>query len=193
MLKVSDIATTTGQLSEVQAQNLIPLPPPYDDLLSLPPRKTVTAKGSVPIDTSLDGFSALGQTRPQTPEEEHQFVAAFLSGISKLLSEDNNWTFLKQLELSLDHCARCQTCTEACPIYEASGHDEIYRPTFRSEVFRRLVKQYGKTGGKTVAWLKGEDIELNSATVAGCWNWLIAARCAAVALKPVPSAWTTPS
>ena len=117
------------------------------------------------IDTSLDGFSALGLSRPQTPEEEQQFVEQFLSGLEKLLREDNNWPFLEQLRLSLDHCTRCQTCVEACPIYTASGHDEVYRPTFRSEIFRRLVNEYTKPGGKAAAWVKGEHIELNAATL----------------------------
>ena len=154
-----------AQLSEVPPQRLLPLPAPYDDTETLTPRKALDQKVLDRIDTSLDGFSALGLSRPQTPEAEQQFVERFLSGLEKLLSADNNWPFLEQLTLSLDHCARCQTCVEACPIYTASGHDEVYRPTFRSEVFRRLVNEYAKPGGKALAWLKGEHIELNAATL----------------------------
>ncbi len=165
MLRLSQIADASGALSEVQVQKLIPLPAPYDDAASLPQLKVLDPRVANTIDTSLDGFSAVGVTRPRTPEEERQFVAAFLSGIEKLLSKENNWTFLRQLQLSLDHCARCQTCVEACPIYLASGHDEVYRPTFRSEVFRRLVKQHGRTGGKALAWFSGETIELNATTL----------------------------
>ena len=155
VLKLSDIATQPGQLSEVPPQRLMPLPAPYDDIAKLPPRKVLNQKVLDRIDTSLDGFSALGLSRPQTPEEEQQFVERFLSGLEKLLSEDNNWTFLEQLRLSLDHCARCQTCVEACPIYTASGHDEVYRPTFRSEVFRRLVNEYAKPGGRSAGMAQG--------------------------------------
>jgi len=135
VLKLSDIATQPGQLSEVPPQRLMPLPAPYDDIAKPTPRRVLDRKVLDRIDTSLDGFSALGLSRPQTPEEEQQFVEQFLSGLEKLLSEDNNWPFLEQLRLSLDHCTRCQTCVEACPIYTASGHDEVYRPTFRSEIF----------------------------------------------------------
>jgi Fe-S oxidoreductase len=163
--KLGDIASQSGQLSQVPVQSLMPLPAPYDRIADLPPRKVLNQKVLDRIDTSLDGFSALGLSRPQTPEEEQQFVERFLSGLEKLLSKENNWTFLEQLTLSLDHCARCQTCVEACPIYTASGHDEVYRPTFRSEVFRRLVNEYAKPGGKTLAWLKGEHVELNAATL----------------------------
>jgi Fe-S oxidoreductase len=165
VLKLSDIATQAGPLSEVPPRALLPLPAPYDDIATLPPRKVLNQKVLARIDTSLDGFSALGFSRPLTPEEEQQFVERFLSGLEKLLSADNNWPFLEQLRLSLDHCARCQTCVEACPIYTASGHDEVYRPTFRSEIFRRLVNEYAKPGGKTLAWLKGEHIELNAVTL----------------------------
>ncbi len=117
MLKISDIASAAGPLSELQAENLIPLPAPYDDVATLPPRKVLDPKVAATVDISLDGFSALGLRRPQTPEDESSFVAAFLSGVEKLLNKDNNWAFLKQLQLSLDHCARCQTCVEACPVY----------------------------------------------------------------------------
>ena len=165
MLKLSDIATQAGPLSEVPPRALLPLPAPYDDIATLPPRKVLNQKVLDKIDTSLDGFSALGLARPQTRKEEQKFVERFLSGLEKLLSKENNWTFIEQLKLSLEHCARCQTCVEACPIYTASGHDEVYRPTFRSEVFRRLVNEYAKPGGKALAWLKGEHVELNAATL----------------------------
>src|ERR1017187_1421982 len=108
--KLGDIASQSGQLSQVPVQSLMPLPAPYDRIADLPPRKVLNQKVLDRIDTSLDGFSALGLARPQTPEEEHEFVERFLSGLEKLLSADNNWTFLEQLTLSLDHCARCQTC-----------------------------------------------------------------------------------
>ena len=98
-------------------------------------------------------------------KKSNSLSSDFFPVLKSCSSEDNNWPFLEQLRLSLDHCARCQTCVEACPIYTASGHDEVYRPTFRSEIFRRLVKEYAKPGGKTLARLKGEHIELNAATL----------------------------
>ena len=165
MLKPAHVAKGFGQLTAVDAQRLMPLPPPYDDVSSLPQRKTLDARSAARVDVSLDGFSALGFSRPQTREEEEKLVNAFVSGLRKLLDADDNWTFLRQLRLSLNHCARCQTCVDACPIYEASGHDEVYRPTFRSEVFRRVVSQYAAPGGKLWARLKGESIDLNSSTL----------------------------
>ncbi|MCP4580241.1 MAG: (Fe-S)-binding protein, partial [candidate division Zixibacteria bacterium] len=52
-------------------------------------------------------------------------------------------------------------CVDACPIYEASGNNEIYRPTYRSEVWRRLVKKYVKPSGKFFSKFTDGDIEVN--------------------------------
>ncbi len=189
MVKIGDIASDRSRLTELCTDALIPLPSPYDDDAALPPRKAANPK----FDTSLDGFSALGLTRPQTPEEEEKLIASFLAGIDKLLDEGNNWTFLNQLQLSLDHCARCQTCVEACPVYTASGREEIYRPTFRSEVFRRLVKQ--QTHGRALAWLKGEQIELNITTLyrllESSYRCTLCRRCAQVCPMGVDNALLT--
>ncbi len=92
-------------------------------------------------------------------------VERFLAGLKKLISRRDNWTFLQQLMLSVEHCAKCQTCVDACPIYEASGYNEIYRPTYRSEVLRRLIYKYTKPGGKLFGRFKHGDIELNWNTI----------------------------
>ena len=65
----------------------------------------------------------------------------------------------------MEHCAKCQTCSEACHIFEASGRNEIYRPTYRSEIVRRLYFKYVKRGGLVSAWQHG-DIKLNWPLVA---------------------------
>ena len=165
MLKIEDIARPADRLSEIVQERMVPLPPPYDGFDASPPRKRLTDKARANCDCSLDGFLAVGMTRPKTEEEEQQLIKRFIAGLDRLLSPDDNWAFLQQLMLSLDQCARCQTCVEACPIYTASGRNEVYRPTFRSEVFRRIVKKYAKPGGKLLAKLKGEDIEVNATTI----------------------------
>ena len=70
VLKVSDIASKAGQLTQVPPQSLVPLPAPYDRVADLPSRKVLNQNVLDRIDTSLDGFSALGLSRPQTPEEK---------------------------------------------------------------------------------------------------------------------------
>jgi Fe-S oxidoreductase len=169
MIKIEDIARPADRLTAVDPASLLPLPPPYDGADALPPPKRLTEKARANCDCSLDGFLAVGMARPKTEEEEQQLVERFIAGLDRLLSSDDNWAFLQPLTMSLDHCAHCQTCVEACPIYTASSRDEVYRPTFRSEIFRRIVKKYAKKyakrGGKLLAKLKGEDIELNATTI----------------------------
>jgi Fe-S oxidoreductase len=164
-LRPGDIAQPAGQLAKIDAPDLLAFPPPYDRIEEQLPRKALTDPVRSQADMSLDGFSALGIPRPGTPQEEKELAERFLSGLRKLLSKENNWTFLEQLTLSLEHCTRCQTCIEACPVYTASGRSDVYRPTYRSEVFRRLVHKYARPGGKWLSPLKGEDIELNAATL----------------------------
>lgn len=149
-------------MAEIDASKFLPLPAPYD---VQPKWIPLSDHARHVIDTSLDGFVGLGVAVPQTLREERRLVDGFLAGLRKLLSPDDNWGFLEQLVLSLEHCTRCQSCVEACPIYVESGRNEVYRPTYRSEVLRRLVNQYIRPGGKWLSAIKGEDIELNATTV----------------------------
>jgi len=121
----------------------------------------------------LDGTRALALPSPQTPEEEQRLVASFLSGLEKLFSREDNWTFLQPLVLSMEHCAHCQTCADACHIFEASGEEEIYRPTYRSEILRRLYFEHVRGGGLVSAWQHG-TVEL---------NWPMVARLAELAYR----------
>jgi len=77
-----------------------------------------------------------------------------------------NWTFWQPLVHSLESCVKCQTCSGACPIYLSSGKQEIYRPTYRGEVLRRIINKYVKKGGSISSRLNGEEIDLNWPTVA---------------------------
>lgn len=51
---------------------------------------------------------------PKTPEEEEEMVNRFIDGVRKLFSPDNNWTCLAMLDTSMDYCAQCNSCSEAC-------------------------------------------------------------------------------
>lgn len=165
MIRIEDIGRPTDQLTDGALGHLVPLPPPYDATDGLPTRKRLSDQAITDCDSSLDGFLAVGMSRPKNKAEEQRLIERFIAGLDRLVSSEDNWTFLQQLTLSLDHCAHCQTCVESCPLYTASGHEEVYRPTFRSEAFRRIVKKYTRPGGKMLAKLKGEDIELNAAAI----------------------------
>jgi len=164
ILKPADISVPGDFLCRIKPGDLAPLPAPYEDFnLRVPtPLKADKVKN---LETSLDDTLAVCIPRPSTKEEEDALVLKFLSGLKKLFEKENNWTFLQQLTLSMEHCARCQTCSEACPVFEMSGRQEIYRPIFRSEVLRRIYRKYLRPGGKIAAKWTG-DIDLNWTTVA---------------------------
>ncbi len=165
-LKLTDFSKDGDtQLTAVDIDDLVTLPPPYDKIEELPGWKRITKDQKERLVCNLDGVVALNLTRLQHKEEEERYVKQFVSGLKKLLSPENNWTFLQPLLLSLDYCARCQTCNDSCPIYLASNKNDLYRPTYRSEIFRRLVNKYVKPGGKLRAKLNKSDIELNWTTI----------------------------
>jgi Fe-S oxidoreductase len=166
-LKIADISRDgDAPLTEINLAELEPLPPPYDKIDEQREFRQLTEEQKERLVCNLDGVvSYAGLPKPRTKAEEKKYVEQFVSGLKKLLSKENNWTFLQPLLLSIDYCAQCQTCCEACPIYLGSGRNEIYRPTYRSEIFRRLVNKYARPGGKLRAKLNREDIELNWTTI----------------------------
>jgi len=158
---ISDISRNPSeQLLQIREEELMPLP-----CGSGKPLKTLTDEQKSQIECSWDGVTALRLPKPANKEEEAQLVRSFLSGLKKLLSEDDNWTLLQPLKISLDYCAKCQMCNEACPIYVGSGRQEIYRPTYRSEVLRRIVNRYKKKSNSFFDWFTGNDVDLNWTTI----------------------------
>lgn len=176
VVKINDISKNGDRpLTEVDLQDLVPLPPPYDKLEDQPKWKPLSENAKKDFACELDGVVGLALRRPESAEEEKKIVDQFVEGLHKLLSRENNWSFLKPLTLSIDYCARCQTCSDACPVYEMSGENEVYRPTYRSDVFRRLVNKYVKPGGKIRAKLGQGDIDLNWTAISRLYE--LAYRC----------------
>jgi Fe-S oxidoreductase len=180
--RLSDISKKDGKpLADLNRGHLMALPYPLNSFngeISSGLKEEQKQKYEV----SLDGLSAVNIPRPQSAAEEAELVQKFLAGLKKLFSSQDNWTFLQPLILSLDYCVKCQTCSKACPIYEASGKQEIYRPTWRSEILRRLYKKYVDGGNRLLTWLNGDDIELNWTTIArlaeSAYRCTICRRCA---------------
>jgi Fe-S oxidoreductase len=181
-LPVADMSKREGELlSPLRPEELVPLPPPYDQDGVQRPWKEISAETRQRLVCNLDGVIATGLPQPRDEAEKKQLVDKFRAGLEKLLQANNNWTFLQPLVLSLDFCMQCQTCTSACPVYTASGK-ELYRPTYRSEIVRRLVKKYVKPGGKLLARLFHGDIDLNWTLVTRlyelCYRCTLCRRCA---------------
>ena len=88
----------------------------------------------------------------------------FSPGLKKLFEKENNWTFLQPLMLSMEHCAKCQTCSEACPVFEMSGGRKSTAP-FSAPKSCAGFTEVSKPGGKITSKLTG-DIDLNWTTIA---------------------------
>lgn len=164
-MRAEEISKPCEQLVEIRCEDLPPLPPPYENFED-DPITSLSDDQKTRWEYSLDGVSGLNLPKPESPEEEKRLVEAFLSGLHKLLTKENNWTFLQPLSLSLEYCAKCQTCADACPAFEMSGKKDIYRPTFRSDVLRKIAKKYLTKNGKILAAFRGHDIDLNWNTIA---------------------------
>ncbi len=152
-------------LVHLQNEDLMALPQPLESPAKDRDWKPLSATVAEKYECGLDDTCALNVPQPKTPEEEEALVAKFLAGLNKLFTKENNWTFLQPLLLTMECCARCNTCSDGCHIFEASGGNEVYRPTFRSEILRRLYFKYVRHGGLLSAWQHG-DVDLNWPLVA---------------------------
>ncbi len=164
-IRIKDFGKKADQLVNIDLSKIAKLPYPYENWED-PPYPEIPEAKKAKVDTSLDGVLNLGVAHPESEEEKERLVAKFLEGVKKLLTKENNWMFLQPLLLSLDNCVKCNTCSEACPIFEMSGREEVYRPLFRSDILRQIIKKYITPGGKLTAKFTGADIDLNWDTVA---------------------------
>jgi Fe-S oxidoreductase len=160
-------------LAHVENGDLMPLPAPLDSPDKDKLWTALSAATKQNCECGLDDTCALNLPQPKTPEAEAELVRQFLSGLEKLFNVENNWTLLQPLVMTMEHCAKCQTCSDACHIYEASGQNEVYRPTFRTEILRRAYFKHVKKGGLISQWQHG-DIEV---------NWPMVARLAELAYR----------
>lgn len=159
---VKDMGKHPGEpLAQINPLEQIPLPPPFDKLEEEPPFAQLSEEAREKY-VVLDDTIAVNIEKPKTKEEEEKLLKGFLSGLEKLFSVEDNWTFLQPFEMSMEHCARCQSCSDACPIFEESGGNELYRPIYRSEVLRRIYFKYVKKSSPAVHG----DIDLTWETVA---------------------------
>ena len=159
-LKLNDVATVEGQLVSIKEEDL---PKTRLDLEFLP-WKPFTEEQKKNTACILDDVCILNIPKPQSPEEEEELVNKFLNGMRKLFDKENNFTCLPMLKTSMENCVQCNSCSEACHLYEMSGNNDMYRPNFRSEIFRRIYKKYVKKE-PFAQWRYG-DIDLNWKTIA---------------------------
>ena len=167
LIRPRDIAIRGEQLTQVlDNKHLMPLPAPFEDPATWPKYKELKQEWRDTYYAELDGVIALDNfKKPQTPEEEEELCNKFLKGLEKLVNDEANKGMIQVLDLTVEYCAKCNTCSDACHIFVATDRNEIYRPTWRIEVLRRLIKKYINKEGKLKAWFTGADVDLNWETV----------------------------
>ena len=166
-VRITDVSRPDREpLLRLERDRLMPLAPPLDDASALPPLSPLSASARERFETGLDDTCAVSVPQPKTPEEERELVGRFLSGLDKLFQRENNWTFLQPL--AADHGALRQVPDVLRGLPHLRGErrgEELYRPTYRSEIMRRLYFKYVKNGGLLSAWQHG-DITVNWPLVA---------------------------
>ena len=154
---IKDFGSAEAVLSPLEPCDLVPLPGENELIKFREMKPEVKEK----FDFTLDGFSALNLPIPRTKEAEAAIVNGFLTGLEKLFQKENNWVFLLPMTLSNEYCMQCNTCNESCHIYTESGRKDIYRPNYRSEALRRIIRRYFSKSGKLLRKWAGADLELN--------------------------------
>jgi Fe-S oxidoreductase len=165
-MRVEDIGLPGDPLVEIESGDLMPLPDGTPISNQRPALNKLKEEQRKQYDCSLDGFAAIGIPRPASRQEEEEIVGRFLQGLERLFSREDNWTFLQPLVHSLEYCVKCQLCSDSCPVYLASGRKEIYRPTFRPELLRRITNKYIKKRNSFLLKATRSDIELNFTVIA---------------------------
>jgi Fe-S oxidoreductase len=164
-VKFKDFSKPLDQLVEIDMKDLPPLPPPYQDWEDKPISQMSEEKRAQ-VETSLDGVIGMKIPIPSSDAEKEQMVAKFMRGLDKLFSKEDNWTFLQPFVLSMENCVKCNTCADACPIFESSGQAEIYRPLFRADLMRRIAMKNRSPLNGILGKLTGTDVDVTWEAVA---------------------------
>ena len=126
---IRDISKGDGPLVHIVNEDQVPLPPPFDKLEDEPRIPPLSDQVKQRFECNLDDTIVVNIPKAKSPAEEEELVNKFLSGLRKSFTKENNWTFLMPLVMSMEHCARCQTCNDACHIYCESGKNPLHQRT----------------------------------------------------------------
>ncbi|MHC4077158.1 MAG: (Fe-S)-binding protein, partial [Planctomycetota bacterium] len=92
-----------GPLAHLDPEDKIPLPPPFDKIDEEPVFEPLADDIKERYECGLDDTIVLRLPKPQTKEEEQELVDKFISGVTKLFNEGDNWLFLQPLLLTMEH------------------------------------------------------------------------------------------
>lgn len=93
LMKIEDFFKEDPLLCSIKKEELLELP--FEDPKEIPGIRSLEEGKWREFEVSLDGVMAIGISKPKTEKEKREFINRFLSGLRKLLSEDNNWTFFQ--------------------------------------------------------------------------------------------------
>ena len=144
------------QVTKVDLDNVMKLDSVQEPPLKEPPKAWVDN-----YDFSLDGFAAVGIPRPKTEEQKKELVQKFLKGLEKELTAEGNWTFLREVLLTLDFCERCGACADACHVYLGANKNPVYSPLYRTEILRRIYRRYFTKTGRVLKSFTAGDIDVS--------------------------------
>ncbi len=159
MIKITDVGKDNDKLTSVALDDLMPIPADFEEKEWDEISEEIKEK----YICILDDVNILPIPKPVSKKDEEELVNKFINGMRKLFTKEDNWTFLSMLETTMENCAKCNTCSDSCHLYEASGGNEMYRPNYRTEIFRRIYKKYVKK--EPLAKWRNGDIDLNWRTV----------------------------
>ena len=120
-LTLKDVSTVEGQMVSIDLKDLPELALDVKPM----PWKPFTEEQKENTACILDDVCVLNIPKPKNPQEEEELVNKFLEGMRKLFSKENNWTCLPMLESSMENCVQCNSCSEACHLWEKSGKNEM--------------------------------------------------------------------
>ena len=88
---IKDFTKVNGQIVELNPEDFIKLPHPYEDWVD-PPFRELTDDQKNRLESSLDGFSSLAMPKPQTDEEKEK-----LKDLKFIFFVDNLKLFLEEI------------------------------------------------------------------------------------------------
>ena len=167
MIKITDAGKDTDKLTSVAVDDLMTIPADFEEKEWAEISEEIREK----YVCILDDVNILPIPKPVTAKDEEELVNKFINGMRKLFTKEDNWTFLSMLETTMENCAKCNTCSDSCHLYEASGGNEMYRPNYRTEIFRRIYKKYVKKGWYYLPLLQvTADIAVMLGTLLATWK-----------------------
>ena len=114
LLNIADVSRPDREpVTHLENSDLMSLPAPLDDSAKDRAWGALAPQIRDKYECGLDDTCAVSVPQPKTKAEEQRLVAQFLSGLEKLFTRENNWTFLQPLLLTMEHCTHCQTCAES--------------------------------------------------------------------------------